>query len=149
MVETRIVTIGDYRYELTQMGAWDGLKCTHVLGKILAPVLVEAQVAGEAEAAGVLASRIGQIFERLSDKDRDMLLTMFAKHTRVEGGEHRGTWLPLYEKFDAHFSGRRFAHLLVWVREYFKMNFSDFLDEARTLFQIETDQEEEPSSPST
>lgn len=143
MREKRTITIGDSKYVIEQLGAWDSLKATHILGKVLSPAFAEMYVADDKAAAEEWGRRLGGIFDRLTDEDREALLKLFAKGTQVTTEQMGGAYQHLSDVFDSHFTGKRMAHLVKWVVEFARLNFSDFLDELKTLFQGETAPEEE------
>jgi hypothetical protein len=137
------VAIDDERYELTMLGATEGLSVYNRLLKTLGPVvrgiiadpgIIAAQkkdpTAVETdEGLGLrVAGVIFQGFEAMPVEFTLELAALFAHNSKVVKA---GVMLPLDagDIFDQHFAGR-YAHMTRWLIEHLKLNFSDFLARA-------------------
>jgi len=138
-----IVAIDGEKYELTMLGATEGLSVYNRLLKALGPV-----VRGIIADPGIIAAQkknpdavesddglglrvagvIFQGFEAMPVEFTLELAALFAKNSKVS---KEGAMLPLDagDIFDQHFAGR-YAHMTRWLIEHLKLNFSDFLARA-------------------
>lgn len=139
--KTITVAIDDCKYELTMLGATEGLSVYNRLLKALGPVvrgiiadpgIIAAQKKTGDDADEGLGLRVAGVifqgFEAMPVEFTVELAGLFAKHSKVS---KEGAWLPLdvVDIFDQHFAGR-YAHMTRWLIEHLKLNFSDFLARA-------------------
>ena len=132
-----IVAIDGEKYELTMLGATEGLSVYNRLLKALGPV-VRGIIAAQKKNPDAVESDDGlglrvagvifQGFEAMPVEFTLELAALFAKNSKVS---KEGAMLPLDagDIFDQHFAGR-YAHMTRWLIEHLKLNFSDFLARA-------------------
>lgn len=113
-------TIGEYNYEISQLGAKDGRL---VLARIFRSV---GKVVAAASGDGTPEAAIAAFAESLTDADLEFVCDKFAKCTQVGQGDKR---IPLESAFDAHFAGK-YVDMLKWLWHSLQANFGSFLDEA-------------------
>ena len=138
------VNVDREQYELTQIGATEGLaiysKLAKVLGPMLRRALAEPALNGQAaagnptdqqsfsSAAGLkLADIVIQGLEAMETELTLELAAKFAENSKVklEGGG-MADLVPAI--FDQHFAGR-YGHMTRWFVQHLKLNFADFLED--------------------
>ena len=125
MRKTEAKTIGGYTYQVTQLGAKQGVSVAARLARILSPVIggVEGKPSGAALGSGLKAALAG-----LDEKDLIALSDAFAALTEVTGGEFESRTPKLAPMFDEHFAGH-YGDLVNWLLFCVEVNFASFLDE--------------------
>lgn len=119
------VLIDDYTYTIYMLPPKKARKMLVSMAKIIGPALGAA--VGEGSFSSLLDKKtsdinvgaiIGQILERIDDKELDQFCEWLASVTHVDGK-------PLKDQFEFHFLGRIGAQF-EWLAAAIKVNFSDF-----------------------
>lgn len=138
MKQTRTVTIGPDTYEITPLGASLALDLWFDLAKALGPTFrdvdFEKLTALMLTNKTALANIVVDLIEHLPKELVHDLRLEFAKNTKIQPpfqlNKGEAPFVVMDEKlFDDHFAGRMGA-MGLWFTECFKINFSDFLDDA-------------------
>jgi hypothetical protein len=132
-------TIGTTRYRLTEMPWKDARKGLMVLKKAAAPALREFFAKGDLKdqidkkgSEALAANAIAQLLETVNEKDLDTLTGLFMNSAKysLDGGEK---WPPLDERGMAVvFKGGALGEYFQWLKFGIEVNYSDFLDSARS-----------------
>jgi hypothetical protein len=101
--------IGEYTYNVTQLGAVTGSKVFLRVLKVLGPL--------------VGAKDVGALFDRLKEEDFTYLCEEFAKMSTVQ--LEKGA-PQLNAIFDVHFAGK-YGELIEWLRFCIEVNFGEVL----------------------
>ncbi len=105
---TQSKKIGDFTYEVTQLGAITGSKVFVRLLRMIGPAFVGKN------------ADLGRIFESLKEEDVQFLYDTFAPLTFIPGVGQ------LDKSFDFHFVGRYMA-MVQWLIFCLQVNYGDFL----------------------
>ena len=131
--KTETIQIGRDTYQITQLGAVDGLEIYHDLIRAVGPSIRSklgslsdlADESDEEKTKANVGSLIIEIMENIPKELMRALRIEFTKTTKVKSGE---LMLQLSEGdlFDQHFAGR-YSALTQWLIACLKHNFLDFL----------------------
>jgi hypothetical protein len=133
-METQSKTIGDYTYQVTQLGARQGRRVLVTLFRAIGPAMADLAKAGKGGAEESLAAALGGLARSVTADDLDGLCEAFAASTKVllptQTVAGAGT-LPqdLSPIFDTHFRGR-YSSMIGWLAFAIQVNYSDFFDAA-------------------
>lgn len=129
-------TIGEYRYQVTLLGAKAGRSMLVRLTKLLGPAtasFIEGMLHAKGDLTASLAIGAGdairEVTQRLTDADLTAISDELAKLTIVVLDDQRSTSLD--KIYDDHFSGR-YGDMGAWLAFALEANFASFFDGARS-----------------
>lgn len=129
-LEKESLTLGDFRYEVTQFGAKEGRRVLFRLTKMLGPAaagLVKGSKKDDPWAR--LGTALTSVLESAKEEDFEYLCDALSRVTKVykrlESSTGQEIALDLEKVFDSHFRGR-FQDMLAWLAFAIKVNFADF-----------------------
>lgn len=122
MRKEKETTIKGTNFKVTQLGFADGMELLTTMGRLVGPILKDAQN-GKSPAA-----LIGSVISALSFKDLTTITTKLAKTTRIE--REAGKW-PLLEP-EVDLAGK-YDLTMRWLKFALEVNYGDFFAEGGLL----------------
>lgn len=123
-IETKQFTVGEDRYEITQLGALAARRVFARVGQILSEPL-KALANADALSDSVALSAIAGLLEKADPDFIEEISDAFMPTTRVYTDPQTAPKLDR-TVFDSHFAGRPMA-LYLWLGVCLQHNFADFL----------------------
>jgi hypothetical protein len=129
MIETKSTQIGQYTYQVKQLGSTPGRRMLVILGKLLGPAVAELFRGGATLATAETDALADAIESLVATVDPDVMereiLAPLEASTKFTSPELNGTWMPIASD-PSHWSGR-YGDMLTWLKFSLESNYTDFL----------------------